>query len=583
LRAASSTEAFDVLLDSGLTFQGSSLRRIGEAVADVAESLSRQHLEYVVSRLFDVSEVALNEHRRTLALVGLQRLAAIKALPESVIPRFINLAHDKTLPAYARVYAVWSLGCFQAANATAAVDCLLTYADDSESDAELRFQSLDALMRLGKWDDYQQRFLRALSIPSLGETIPIGLVVAYKPWQALILANLFLLRPEAYHAAATEVISHGRGEIVHIMLQVLGNGSAEMASMVGELAQTAIKRTKDRLGRSFGETDNFDAMWRMAPDKFVSTNWQGSWGDWMPDVRASLAEALEGPFPQLLPEHRLRVFDMLETLLGDSTYQVRRSAGRTYSRLDVNRFAELAQGWVHSGSTELRRRAAEMAQWLPLDDEVVLDNQTVRTLSHDPEPSVRKTAVRSREDLRRRIWRNMYLDRILQERSEDGNLWISRVYCYGRALAKIGDDETLRAIRDLGSKEDVPPNVQNWLRSVGENLESNWRDVTRSWPDPWLPWSGQLEDAEGRVSIGGDTFEGRISLWYQRQDNPQGTSSWGGAFQMSPGFHVVKYIGKSNAIHVAIEGRKTASAVFNGIGSDGLLIFVGSGPYPEAV
>jgi hypothetical protein len=583
LRASPSEASFEALLDSGLTFQGASLRRVGEAVADVAERLAKQHEQFVLSRLLEISESPFAEHRRSLAVVALQRLASIKALPVDLLPSLIKLARDETLPAYARSYVIWSLGSFPEVDTPVLFECLLAYARDSEADPDVRFQSLDALIRLGKWVDFQSTFLLALSIPSLGQSVPTERLIAYQPWQALILANLFLLQPEVYYAPAVDLISRGPGDVVHIMLQVVGSGSLQPNVRLAALARVAIEHMLKRFGSTFGETDDFEALARISPEEYIATDWESTWNNWMPAVRASLAEAFHGVFPRLSLEQKERVFDLLVALLGDSTYQVRRSAARTFAKVDIDRFARIAHQWARSGSTEVRRRASEMAQWLPPDDEVTLHNQLLNMLSHDPEPSVRKTSTVSCEGLRRRVWRNTFFERILQERSNDGNAWISRAYRYGRALTRIGDDETLAAIRDLGSKEDVPPNVQNWLRSVATDLETQWRDVTRRWPDPWLPWSGRLEEVEGTVKIGEDNFPAHLSLWFQRQADPRETTSWGGAFQAVSDFKAFKYFAMGNEMSVTIGRRRTASAIISTLDLNGRAIFIGTGPYPEVV
>jgi hypothetical protein len=583
LRAAPSHEALEILLSSGLTFQGSSLRRISEAVADVAERLSRHNGDRVFSRLIELSESPPSEHSRILAIVGLQRVAATAVAPERVIRHFLKLANDPTLPAYARAYVVWSLGGVSAASASQVVDCLLAYAENAEADHELRFQSLDGLVRLGRWKDHEPTFLRALGIPHPGATVPRESLRVYQPWQGLILANLFQFDPGAYYLPLSDLIAHGRGNVVHIALRTLGDRAAGAGKLLTNLATAAIRRARDQIGKSFGETDNFEAICRIAPDEFVDAGWENIWDDWMPPVRASVADAINGSFPKLPPEGQRHAFALLELLLGDSTYQVRRSAGRAYSKCDRNRFEELVAKWANSGPIELRRRAAEMAQWLPPDDDEALDNHIIRLLQHDPEPSVREASKRSLEAVRHSVWRAAYINRIVTERSDDGNAWVSKAFCYGRALTKVGDDETVVAIRDLELNTDVPPNVQNWLRSVREDLESHWQEVTRSWPEPWLPWSGQLEEVPGAVRIGTDVSPVRLSLWYRRPDDPRKLASWGGAFQAGPTLRPELFTGLSpgSKIDITIEGRGSASAFVSSVNLAGDVLFLGTGRYPD--
>jgi len=583
LRATPTPETFDILLDSGLSFQGSSPRRTAEAVADVAERLSLEHRDFVLSRLFGVANLPVNGHRRMLAIAGLQRLAAAREIPDQDLPRLLLLADDDTLPAYARAYVLGSLGCFSNAGIEAEIiKCLRRYASDAGADEELRLQSLDALIRLNAPAKHGDLFVRALGLPKAGQPASADLIKAYRPWQAVILGNLLLLEPELYRNPARELVLVGRGEIVHMLLWTVSHGEIGHGDKMAELAQAAIARTKGALGKSFGETDNFESISRLAPGEFVTTEWEKYWADWMPPVRAALAEAITVAYPRLPHELRQRVFDLLESLLSDSTYQVRRSAGRTYSGLDCGRFCQLADKWSDSGSSELRRRAAEMAQWMPVDDDLALDNRVMRELMHDPEPSVRTVARQSLEAFRNRASWKLYVDRIAQERSIDGNAWIAKAYPYGQALAKIGDDDTVRAIRNISAERDIPFNVQNWLDSVGEAIESNWRDVTRKWPDPWLPWSGLLEEVEGQVIVDGAPMRKHFSLWCQRQDGPTDTASWGGAFRAQSASEVFRYFLQQHRTSIVIDGRRSAEIVLNATGTDGQVLFVGNGPYPEA-
>jgi len=60
----------------------------------------------------------------------------------------------------------------------------------------------------------------------------------------------------------------------------------------------------------------------------------------MPQVRCALADSLQRvPSPD--DSDKDRIFELLNELLGDSSYMVRRSASRTYSRVDSAKLHEV--------------------------------------------------------------------------------------------------------------------------------------------------------------------------------------------------------------------------------------------------
>jgi hypothetical protein len=337
------------------------------------------------------------------------------------------------------------------------------------------------------------------------------------------------------------------------------------------------------LGLSFGETDNFEIIARLAPKEFLSAGWEDLWGDWMPQVRCALADSLQRvPSPD--DSDKDRIFKLLKGLLSDSVYLVRRSASRTYSRVDLAKLLELCRKWMRSGQTELRIRSAECAQWLPVDNSESTDNAVVRDLLKDPEPSVRTAAKRSASELRAREWRAFAL---AQVRSVDyGNTeTISTIYPYGRALASLGDDETVTAIKEMRGDRNIPVNVKNWLAKLAEDTAQHWKEATQQWPEALPAWSGQIEVLEKGFDIDDRHFTTRISLWQRRQEEPADWISWGGGFLIPLLSERIGMIlaPKSEPLSLGIEGRQPARVLFGSVSSDGLISFVGTGPYPNPI
>ncbi len=586
LYATGAKEAFRTLLNTGFTSGGSPLRSSSESVADLAAQIAKDDPEFVLSSLFASCASKEVGNRRMLAVAGIQRLAAIKAIPTDYLARLVTIAQDDSMPPYAIAGLIWSLACFPDILSTLGVrELLLRMIDSADVDLEVKFQGLQALLHLEDWRDYRQRFITALQLKDVDGALTPTSPRQYQMWQGFLLAQLSIREPNTFLAATKIVLAEAQSDVVHAILRTFQTTELDRGETGIELGKCAIERALKRLGSSFGETDTFVRIASLAPEDFVFADWEREWNQWMPGVRATLADELQRAALHLSQGTEGRPFEMLEKLLADPAYQVRRAAARSYSRLDTRRLLELSDKWIRSGQIDLRIRVAELAQWLPPDEKVSLDNSILRQLKRDPEPSVRKAAVRSSQELRNRVWSTNYLERIRSGDRLDGNKWVSECFCLGRALAETGDDDTLTSINELRLQLDTPPNVRNWLASVVEELEQRWRKVTREWPEPGLPWLGKLEVCEGGAKLGGRVLKTKLTLWSSRPESPSAPISWGGGFQSESSSEFLKmfFDDRTEPTPFSINGRRDAQIWLNSMGPDGYVTFVGTGSYPELV
>jgi hypothetical protein len=586
LYATGAKEAFRTLLNTGITIGGSPLRSTSETVADLAARIAKDDLGFVLSQLFALCESKEMGSRRMIAVAGFQRLADAKAIPAHYLKRLATVAQDDSLPPYATAGLIWSLGCFPGALNTAGVrDFLLRTIDDVDVDLEVKFQSFQALVHLQAWSAYRERFIRALELEEGDGVLRPTSPRRYQMWQGFLLAQLGIREPDTFLVATKIVLAEAQSDVVHAILRTFQRTELDRRAIGIEIGKCAIERTLKRLGSSFGETDMFSLIAALAPEDFINAEWEQQWNQWMPEVKAALADELQRAAMGSPRGMDGRLFEILEKLLADSAYQVRRAAARSYSRLSIERLLELSDEWIRSGQIGLRIRVAELAQWFPPDNSALLDNTILRQLKIDPEPSVRKAAARSRKELHGRVWRTGYLERIRSGDRIDGNKWVAECFCLGRALAETGDDESLRSINELRSEASTPPNVRNWLGRVAEELEQRWRKVTRDWPEPGLPWSGQLEVCESGARLGEEIVETRLTLWRNRPVGPSDPISWGGGFQSEPFSHFLKifFDDRAEPVPLSIEGRAAARIWLNSMGPDGYVTFVGTGTYPEVV
>jgi hypothetical protein len=582
LAATESLEALDILSVCGVMGAGAPLRSTSELIGDLVERLSLGHLATVLERLFGICEDRSLGGNRMLGIVGLQRLAAADLMPSESVDRVLSLAHDDSLPHYAMAAVIWTTARFKITKTRATVvERLVHYVRDLETPEEVRFQSLQALIHLDIWEDHQHAILRALGLHPDTARIDASHVRSYRGWQAYALGLLARRAPDMFLDAAKQVLDDGDGQAVHLLLAALDTGESAQEDVLVELGRSAIRRSIRVLALSFGETDNFAMIARLVPSDFLRVRWEELWGDWMPQVRSALADALR-QISNPDGNGATRIFGLLEGLLSDSTYAVRRSAARVYSRIDSDQLFRLCKRWMRSGETDLRIRCAECAEWLQVDDHKILDNTILRTLLEDPEPSVRIVAKRSLAGLRTREWRAVALDKVVSGGRDHSQQWVSNSYCYGRALVSLGDDETIKSLQKLGGDWSTPVNVRNWLRNLTEDVTNHWREVIQKWPEPLLAWSGQIEELPAEFSVDGHRFKSTISLWLRRQENPTDSTSWGGGFALSSLEERMQIVlePRLEPARLTIDGRQPVRIWFDG-SRDGGLFFVGTGPYPH--
>src|SRR5262249_11111977 len=157
-------------------------------------------------------------------------------------------------------------------------------------------------------------------------------------------------------------------------------------------------------------------------------------------------------------------------------YGVRRAAFRAMARISPEALHSISTAWallteVNAQPAErpyvidLRRRAAEAAAWLELPAE-----GPIADLACDPEPEVRITFARCRQERLEREWTRKSLRHVLAV-CDDACLLTA--WKYGRALERVGDDEALERLEERRQGE-IPPGVRHWLGSLIKKLRTRW-------------------------------------------------------------------------------------------------------------
>ncbi len=204
----------------------------------------------------------------------------------------------------------------------------------------------------------------------------------------------------------------------------------------------------------------------------------------------------------------------------------------------------------NSGSAQ-----AEAATWLSLSDEAVCDFG----FGWDPEPSVREIWKDVLSARRERHWAKQYVDSVLLAATGD-NQSILKTYRYGRALSKIGDDESGQRIEAFVVTHTLRPNAVHWLRKIVGEIKKNWKKVTEKWPKPWSREQGTIEELDGVIVLSNGTrLTARLSLWCRYRSGPSDLGEWGGVAEdvnrMFP-FHLGK-----DPVEIQIPGRSSGRAM----------------------
>lgn len=347
-----------------------------------------------------------------------------------------------------------------------------------------------------------------------------------------------------------------------------------------EVLEALVTRTHRMDGGHVAEPFLLELLAEVAPDRLVTSDW-GHLDRWLPQARAALADAVAH-----VRSDRLRTDceRLLIRLACDGVFGVRRSAFRAYSEIAPDAFTALAVGWATAdgdGGVELRRRAAEAHRWVRAVDTI----DPLRALAWDSEPTVREAFARAADERREAAWADAYAAQVL---SAVAPADVVRLWRYGSALARLGDDRTISSLRQR-ARDDVPPNVRFWLDRIRKAVQSRWDDVARKWPEPWFTRRGRYEVVNAVIHwADGSEAAARAHLWFAAADQPDGLSSWGGWAELdesSPADSWKRAFGGTIGTgqeQLAVCGRPSADILvtrqFSGSGS--LIVFSGNGPYP---
>lgn len=575
-RSAASRQAFEALLNFGLTHDRKPLQRSVDALAEVAMLLANSGDTSITDSLMKVAVDGKEPHHRVAALGALNRMAAENLLSTGYAAQLEAMVFEEEREPFERSLIVSTLGHLEDISAPRVLDRLRTWARDR--DDWLGGRSLEALARHGHLTHERDILAKRLGLEEAGEEWGWAPGRERLEWAPFIVSLLYLEWPAAFISAIASMLRTldwaGAVQVMRVLSST--HGDNDRPSLPVELGRALLDRARERQTRTSAEMGVFPLLARLIPDAMARESWDDTWSDWLPDPRAALADAL-GEANYTRPEAQDKAASLLLSLTQDGQYAVRRAAYRGLARQSESSLLAACEAWSRAPSVELRRRGTEAWGWLvSVEDQADRPSHLYQRFSFDPERTVRDAVKRARGEARERRWTDECLSRVRGLESDDNELLLS-VSRYGQALAQVGDDTSLKILRtDLETRR-LPPNVRHWLRQIAKGIGDRWRKVTRKWPDPWLPWEGAIEECEGTLAtLEGQSFKVHYSLWSQPPPTPSEKHSWGGAAWPVDLWDV----GRTSEFCLRLaDGRQGKAIIENTSGN--MATFLGQGGYPE--
>jgi hypothetical protein len=392
---------------------------------------------------------------------------------------------------------------------------------------------------------------------------------------AFIVGLLYILDRRTFEPAIAEVIEHedwsGALQVLSCLMRV--HGATGMVRLPRSIRRALTQRLTTRSSATGVEVELVHYMAVLAPSELIQSRWAEVWSSWTPEARAAWADAIRGAGLRTRRSLRNAARSLLVELARDGHFMVRRSAYRALAAVAPRALGELSMAWSYSESPDLRQRAAEAVQWSRN-----LPRAVLRQVLSDPEAHVRKAARDALDEQRRREWSNEYTSQVLHGgTSSDG---ILRSWRYGRALASLGDDDSIALLRERIPARELFPNQRWWIGQIESQLEKQWSERVRAWPGPWRSWRGAFEECDGKILLGdGNSLAVHFSLWRQPGVGIGSRADWGGhaVGDVTPIFGAIE----DGRLTLRLSDGRTGEALPSQV-TNGIVVLRGNGPYPKS-
>jgi len=491
--SACSPDSLDALLAFGFTWDGNPMLSTAEALANVAVDLARSRAAGAVGCLLSRLESGETADRHRAAItVALEALGHAGHLGDSECRCVLDLYHRSRSsdgPAYLRRYLLSALGSAARRRTRLGRDVVALYETallEEDRGSACFWAALEGLADACGLLRYPRILKDVLGLRRAGGrwTMPDGARWSESGRHAMVFSLAFVRAPSSLLPAARQLASGGTHASARQLARAMahaGRGRAD-AFQDRELLEALARRAP---GREWDEPEFFDDLRRISEDVIAKTRWDESWAAWTPHTRADLAAEL-GRCTGLGPDSWTAARRLLVALVGDGTYEVRRSTYRSLATLSQGSLRAMCAALMATGShVSLRKRGAEACCWIEPDPPTDIGRTTYyRRAATDPERDVREAAERCLKERRDRELARQYVARVCAVQSMS-NKDVLAAWPHGEALGVLGDDETMRELRETGTSDYLPPHIRHWRERLHKAVEDRWKKVQRDWPKPW--------------------------------------------------------------------------------------------------
>jgi len=578
-QSTATEEAFDALLNFGFVYKGHVITKSTEALAEVSLDLLKNKNDSVIEKLSQIIVNSEIEHHRFAAICSLEIIASIHEYQNLILPctkDFSSLLYDKRRSNIERGYILITLA--QLINWQVPGDLLSNLIEWAhQPDEWIGNGSLQLLASHGIIDKDETLMRELLGIEKEGNQWKLINTKRRFEWFPYIIGILYNRNPNAFSKLIAEILLDPElrsiNQIVEWLIKTHDN---YLNIQIDNAIIEALLDRSFRFSSSYTETSVIDAIRTLSPSTLLKYSNIDLIKQWIPNGRIELANSL-GKI-KFNSDQRKQCLSILEELIEDNYFQVRRAAYRAIAKQDPAYLYSLCKSWGESPIIDLNLRAAEAFGWIEynkLTEEINEYNELPPLFKYHQERQVREIAKQSLDDHKKRIWSKNYLDKVLGVQGKD-NYEILQNWYFGDALSLIGDDECRNHLISHLSTRSLPPNVKYWINSILKGLDDNWKKVIQKMPDPWYEMEGVIRRGQGKFNNKKDPLVSiDFIIWFKSAFSPTEKHSWGGTMIIPS---ITEFIDVQSA-EIITEDNSVGNIIITRLQGN-VVTFQGSGEYP---
>lgn len=466
------------------------------ALSEVALYLARSDAAWVRKRLLAVAATAPQHKHRSVAIGALEDMAAHGYFRRIRLAELERLLTDETLAVWERSRVVSAIGMASPSRVSSDTEQFLVHWARSGDD-EVGNESITALARLGMVTEYPDIMESRLGMVRRDGAWHFSPDIALDEHSTFAIGFLYEQRAVQFGAAFAAAIREAPPRALMQGIATLERLHHRRPSRTSPiLCDALIARLHGPHTLLLPVAGLMRLAARLDAARFVNEDWKALLPGWDAELRAAQADAM-GSAQYNSTSARARAAELLTELTRDSDYQVRRAAYRGLSRVEYTAYTDLCRRWPAGTEEGLRRRAAEACVWWNLEDLADEGSRLLGVLIGDEEPLVREAARRAAEEQRERRWADSYLATLTSGHNET-NRRILDVWAYASALSAAGNDDSIARLADFAKGTVLAPHARHWIHRVLGELDRQWSEAKKDWPEPWSRWDGR-SDSDGAV------------------------------------------------------------------------------------